>query len=212
MRRMPRPPLPACEWCGTGEAPDGLGWTTTIASPEPATDDGRLVVTEANRSHAAAGVTRPSGPRSERLHFYLHEQRRRLPEARATRTGNGRGWHGLSVRSWIRDGASRGTLPRLRDTSAPPPIRARADPRTHIHITVQPPGAEEYWIDSIVIRQIDPLLTDRASRNRRSSEMTRRSGPPALGPRSRRDEQGVSHGTRDSDSCRKTSPSACGRG
>ncbi len=168
-------PLPACEWCGTGEAPDGLGWTTTIASPDEPGD--RLVVT--GTVYEAAGVTPAPGVT---LYFY-HTNNDGVYPKRGDETGNGRR-HGY-LRSWIRtDERGRYRIATIR----PAPYPGRADP-AHIHITVQPPGAEEYWIDSIVFDD-DPLLTParRAALDDRGG-----SGITSL----RRDEQGVWHGTRD---------------
>jgi len=77
---------------------------------------------------------------------------------RGNETGNGRR-HGY-LRGWARTGADgRYALHTIRPGAYP----GRNDP-AHIHVTITPPSAEEYWIDEVVFND-DPLLTaDRRSK------------------------------------------------
>lgn len=173
--QAPSAALPACEWCGTGEAPDRLEWTATIAGPDEPGE--RLVVT--GTVYEADGVTPAQGV----VLYLYHTDATGIYPKRGDETGNAQR-HGY-LRAWLRtDEHGRYRVETIRPASYP----TRTEP-AHIHVTVQPPDREEFWIDSIVFDD-DPLLTParRAALKNRGG-----SGIATL----RQDEQGVWHGTRD---------------
>jgi protocatechuate 3,4-dioxygenase beta subunit len=137
-------PLPTCEWCGATEAPADVDWSTTIAGPEEPGEP--LVITGTvygpNGSTPAPGV----------ILYVYHTNAEGIYPTRGTETGNGRR-HG-SLRSWVKtDGQGRYRVKTIRPGTYP----TRSEP-AHIHMTVKPPGVEEYWIDSLVFAG-DPLIT-----------------------------------------------------
>lgn len=164
-----RPPLPACEWCGSAEAPATLTSTARLAaSDEPGE---RLVVTgtifERDGRTPAAGV----------LLYAYQTDATGVYAMRGTETGNGLR-HG-ALRGWLRTAADG----RYRiETIRPAPYPGR-NAAAHIHVTLTPVGGDEGWIDEIVFAD-DSLLTERE-----------RNGRGVVQPH--RDGRGVSHATRD---------------
>ena len=140
----PSRPLPACEWCGTDEAPDQVSWETTIADAnEPGQ---RLTISgtvyQSDGQSPAEGVI---------LYIY-HTNAKGLYEKKGDETGNGRR-HGY-LRGWVKTNAQG----QYRfQTIKPAPYPSRKE-EAHIHMTVKEPDKSEYWIDSIVFDD-DPLLT-----------------------------------------------------
>lgn len=136
--------LPACEWCGTAEAPDDLEATVTIAGDDEPGQ--RLVV------HGV--VYRPDGetPAGDVILYVYHTNAEGIYATRGNETGNGRR-HG-HLRGWLRtDGDGRYEIRTIRPGSYP-----GRDAAQHIHVTVQEPdGTPEYWLSSFKFAD-DPLL------------------------------------------------------
>jgi protocatechuate 3,4-dioxygenase beta subunit len=138
-------PLPDCEWCGTAEAPKQLSWRTTIAGPDEPGDP--LVI--------SGTVYQPDGrtPAPDVVLYAYHTNNEGIYPKRGGETGNARR-HGY-LRGWLRTN-ERGQyeITTIRPASYP----TRTEP-AHIHVTLQPPGQEEYWIDSVLFEG-DPLLQE----------------------------------------------------
>ena len=161
--------LPPCEWCGADEAPADLDWQATIAGPE---EPGEPLVISGT-VYEADGETPAEGV----LLYVHHTNSEGLYPRRGDEVGNARR-HGY-LRAWMRtDERGRYRFTTIRPGTYP----TRAAP-AHIHVTVTPPGEEEYWIDSFVFEG-DPLL---------SEEDERGSGVVPLV----RDDRGTWLGTRD---------------
>ena len=137
-------PLPACEWCGTAEAPADLDAVVTIAGDDEPGE--RLVV--------SGVVYRPDGetPAEDVILYVYHTNADGLYETRGDETGNGRR-HG-HLRGWLRtDADGRYEIRTIRPGSYP-----GRDAAQHIHVTVQEPdGTPEYWLPSFKFAD-DPLL------------------------------------------------------
>lgn len=138
------PPLPECEWCGAPEAPAGL--TATLIMPTRGEAGDRLIVEgtvyRPDEKTPAAGV----------LLYAYQTNVGGVYAKRGNETGNGRR-HGY-LRGWLRTGAD-GTY-RI-ETIKPGSYPSRSEP-AHIHMTLQPPGEPERYIDDVVFEG-DPLLT-----------------------------------------------------
>ncbi|MEL6610898.1 MAG: intradiol ring-cleavage dioxygenase [Bacteroidota bacterium] len=137
-------PLPACEWCGADEAPDDLTATDTIPThSEPG-----------ERLRLSGLVTDAEGqPMADVLVYAYHTNASGYYPHRKGEAGNERR-HGY-LRGWVRtDADGRYTFHTIR----PAPYRNHTEP-AHIHLTVQPPSADEVWIDDVMFEG-DPLLTD----------------------------------------------------
>lgn len=140
------PPLPACEWCGTAEAPADPDWEAALA---PESEPGerlevRGVVYQPDGVTPAAGVI---------LYLYHTNARGAYPRG-GNETGNGRR-HGY-LRGWVRtDDRGRYGIRTIQPGSYPEGGEA-----AHIHITVQEPdGSPEYWVDSFLFAG-DPYLEE----------------------------------------------------
>jgi len=166
----------ACEWCGAQDAPDDLSWQTTIP---PDNEPGEPLIIEGR-------VFQPNGrtPAEDVLIYVYHTNSEGIYPKRGNETGNGRR-HGY-LRGWMKtgpDGRYRFT------TIRPAGYPGRPDP-AHIHITLTPPGEEEYWIDSYWFEG-DPRITNKMRKRR-----TRPAGD--LGMISlKKDDQGRWRGKRD---------------
>ena len=138
------PPLPECEWCGAPEAPAGL--TATLIMPTRGEAGERLIV--------EGTVYRPDGktPAAGVLLYAYQTNAGGVYAKRGNETGNGRR-HGY-LRGWLRTGAD-GKY-RI-ETIKPGSYPSRNEP-AHIHMTLQPPGEPERYIDDVVFEG-DPLLT-----------------------------------------------------
>lgn len=138
------PPLPECEWCGAPEAPAGL--TATLILPTRGEAGERLIV--------EGTVYRPDGntPAAGVLLYAYQTNAGGVYAKRGNETGNGRR-HGY-LRGWLRTGAD-GKY-RI-ETIKPGSYPTRSEP-AHIHMTLQPPGEPERYIDDVVFEG-DPLLT-----------------------------------------------------
>ncbi len=144
--RGERRPLPACEWCGTSEAPVELDWQTRIASED---EPGEPLVIQGRVLHAD-GVT----PASDVVLYVYHTNAKGVYPRRGDESGNGRR-HGY-LRAWMRtDSEGRYRFETIRPAAYP----GSTEP-AHIHAVVQEPGQPETWIDSFVFDD-DPLLTER---------------------------------------------------
>lgn len=168
-------PLPACEWCGAAEAPRNLGSTLIVAGTDEPGE--RLIVT--------GTVYSPDGrtPARDILIYAYHTDAAGIYPKRGSETGNGRR-HGY-LRGWLRtDASGRYRIETIRPGSYP----GRSDP-AHIHMTLTPPGRDEFWIDAFEFDD-DPRLTP-AERARREG----RGGSGIVTPR--RDDEGVWHATRN---------------
>lgn len=137
------PPLPECEWCGAPEAPAGL--TATLIMPTRGEAGERLIV--------EGTVYRPDGTPAPGVLLYAYQTNAGGVYAkRGNETGNGRR-HGY-LRGWLRTGAD-GKY-RI-ETIKPGSYPSRSEP-AHLHMTLQPPGEPERYIDDVVFEG-DPLLT-----------------------------------------------------
>lgn len=137
-------PLPACEWCGATEAPPDVSWTTTIAGPEEPGDP--LVI--------SGTVYHPDGstPAPGVILYVYHTNAAGIYPKGGNEAGNGRR-HGY-LRSWVKtDDQGQYRVKTIRPGTYP----TCSEP-AHIHMTVKPPGVEEYWIDSLVFAG-DRLIT-----------------------------------------------------
>jgi len=137
-------PLPECEWCGAPEAPPNL--KATLIMPTKGEAGGRLIIEgtvyEADGRSPAAGV----------LLYAYHTNAAGVYARRGDERGNGRR-HGY-LRGWLRTGADG----RYRiETIKPGSYPTRSEP-AHVHMTLQPPGEPERYIDDVVFDG-DPLLT-----------------------------------------------------
>lgn len=169
LQAQTRIPLPACEWCGSSEAPAELGTTVRLADRDEPGE--RLIVTgtifEPDGRTPAAGV----------LLYTYQTDATGVYVMRGGETGNGLR-HG-ALRGWLRTAADgRYRIETIRPATYPDRSEA-----AHIHITLTPVGETEGWIQSILFAD-DPLLTAAQQR-----------GPGVV--RVRRDGAGVLHGTRD---------------
>lgn len=128
-------PLPACEWCGTGEAPDSLGWRVTIAGEDE----------PGQRIRIRGVVYQPDGetPAPDVILYLYHTNADGIYAKLGDESGNGRR-HG-HLRGWLRtDDRGRYEIRTIRPGNYP-----GRDAEQHIHVTVQEPdGTPEYWIPS----------------------------------------------------------------
>jgi protocatechuate 3,4-dioxygenase beta subunit len=138
------PALPECEWCGAPEAPAVL--TPTLIMPTEGEAGERLIV--------EGTVYRPDGktPAAGVLMYTYHTNAGGVYAKRGNETGNGRR-HGY-LRGWLRTGPD-GKY-RI-ETIKPGSYPSRSEP-AHVHMTLQPPGEPERYIDDVVFEG-DPLLT-----------------------------------------------------
>lgn len=136
--------LPACEWCGTAEAPDNLDASVTIAGEDEPGE--RLLI--------RGVVYEPDGetPADGVILYLYHTNADGIYEKRGDETGNGRR-HG-HLRGWLAtDAAGRYEIRTIRPGSYP-----GRDAAQHIHVTVQEPDrTPEYWIPSFKFAD-DPHL------------------------------------------------------
>ncbi|HYK01892.1 MAG TPA: intradiol ring-cleavage dioxygenase [Thermoanaerobaculia bacterium] len=139
--------LPACEWCGTSEAPAKLASTVSLA---PASEPGeRMVIT--------GTIFRRDGktPAKNALLYVYHTNAQGVYPKRGNETGNAQR-HGY-LRGWLRtDAQGRYRIESIRPGSYP----GRRDP-SHIHPTVKIDGHDEFWIDEFLFDD-DPKLTPEA--------------------------------------------------
>jgi protocatechuate 3,4-dioxygenase beta subunit len=137
-------PLPACEWCGTAEAPAELDWGVTIAGPDE----------PGQRIRIDGVVYRPDGrtPAAGVVLYVYHTNADGVYERLGDETGNGRR-HG-HLRGWLRTAEDgRYQIRTIRPGNYP-----GRDAAQHIHVTVQEPdGTPEYWLPSFKFAD-DPLL------------------------------------------------------
>jgi len=136
--------LPVCEWCGTAEAPANL--RPALIMPTKGEAGERLII--------EGTVYKPDGktPAADVLLYAYHTNAGGVYAKRGNETGNGRR-HGY-LRGWLRTGADgRYRIETIRPGSYP----TRSEP-AHVHMTLQPPGEPERYIDDVVFTD-DPLLT-----------------------------------------------------
>ena len=169
-------PVPTCEWCGAAEAPAALSDTLRM----PPTYGEPLVVT--------GTVTRGGRPAPGVLLYAYHTDASGRYTPSAHPSGN-EARHGR-LRGWLRTG--QGGRYRI-ETVRPGPYPGRPDPQ-HLHLTVQPPGEAERWIDEVVFDD-DPRLTP--------TLLARQEGRGGSGvTHPLRDKNGVWHAVRDIDLAR----------
>lgn len=142
------PPLPACEWCGTDEAPAELSWGATIA---PDSEPGERLVVRGVAYHPD-GVT----PAPDVVLYFYQTNADGVYPTRGDETGNARR-HGY-LRGWIRtDDRGRYEIRTIRPGNYPGRSAA-----AHIHVTAQEPnGGPEYYIGELLFAD-DPHLRDPA--------------------------------------------------
>lgn len=139
------PQLPECEWCGAPEAPAGL--TSTLIMPTQGETGERLIIE--GTVYRSDGKTPAAGV----LLYAYHTNAGGVYAKRGNETGNGRR-HGY-LRGWLRTGAD-GKY-RI-ETIKPGSYPTRSEP-AHVHMTLQPPGEPERYIDDVVFegdRAADP--------------------------------------------------------
>jgi protocatechuate 3,4-dioxygenase beta subunit len=145
----PRSTLPDCEWCGATEAPPGIGWKTTIP---PQGEPGEWITVKGRVVHADKKT-----PAADVIVYVYHTNADGIYPRRGDETGNGRR-HGY-LRGWMKTNA----MGEYQFTTIKPAAYPTRTEPAHIHVVVQEPGKEEYWLDSYMFDD-DPLLT----RDRRS--------------------------------------------
>lgn len=150
--RAGEPPLPACEWCGTAEAPDSLGWRVTIAGSE---EPGQRI-----RIHGVVYLPDGRTPAPDVLLYLYQTNADGIYEKRGDETGNGRR-HG-HLRDWLRtDEAGRYEIRTIRPGNYP-----NRNEEQHVHVTVQEPdGTPEYWLPSFKFTDDPYLDTDPGAPN-----------------------------------------------
>ncbi len=137
-------PLPACEWCGAAEAPAEL--SATLRMPVEDEPGERLII--------EGTIYQPDGatPAAGVLLYAYHTNAAGAYPRRGDETGNGRR-HGY-LRGWLRTGADG----RYRIETIRPGTYPTRDEPAHVHMTLQPPGEPERYIDDVVFED-DPLVT-----------------------------------------------------
>ncbi len=137
-------PLPACEWCGAAEAPAEL--SATLRMPVEDEPGERLII--------EGTIYQPDGatPAAGVLLYAYHTNAAGAYPRRGDETGNGRR-HGY-LRGWLRTGADG----RYRIETIKPGTYPTRDEPAHVHMTLQPPGEPERYIDDVVFED-DPLVT-----------------------------------------------------
>jgi protocatechuate 3,4-dioxygenase beta subunit len=169
------PALPDCEWCGAAEAPAELTSTAVLAGPD---EPGERLVVE-GVIYEADGRTPAEGV----LLYAYNTNAEGVYQPGPDPTGNERR-HGR-LRGWLRTGSDG----RYRIETVRPAAYPGSTIPAHVHMTVQPPGGEEDWIDSIHFAD-DPLLTERQRRRLRG-----KGGSGIVQPT--QDENGVQRAERD---------------
>ena len=171
----PAAPLPECEWCGAPEAPESLGSTLVIPTDGEA---GERMVIEGT-IFGADGTTPAAGV----LLYAYHTNAGGVYPKRGNETGNARR-HGY-LRGWLRTGADgRWRIETIKPGSYP----SHGEP-AHVHVTLQPPGEPERYIDDVVFEG-DPFLTPEYR-----ARLQRQGGSGIV--RLERGTDGVFRGTRD---------------
>ncbi|MCB0662576.1 MAG: hypothetical protein KDC24_07545 [Saprospiraceae bacterium] len=136
--------LPSCEWCGCNEAPEDIGYTTTIAPfGEPGTP-----LELSGTVYLEDGIT----PASDVIIYAYHTNAKGLYAKKGDETGNGLR-HGY-LRGWVKTNEQGQYKFR---TIKPAPYPTREEP-AHIHMTLKAPGYPEYWIQSTLFKG-DPLIS-----------------------------------------------------
>ncbi len=166
----------ACEWCGAQDAPDDLSWQTTIP---PDNEPGEPLIIEGR-------VFQPNGrtPAEDVFIYVYHTNSEGIYPKRGNETGNGRR-HGY-LRGWMKTGPDG----RYRFTTIRPASYPGRPAPAHIHITLTPPGEEEYWIDSYWFEGA-PRITNKMRKRR-----TRPAGESGI-ISLKKDDQGRWRGKRD---------------
>ena len=137
-------PLPACEWCGAGEAPAAPGWDVRIAAPE---EPGEALVLS-----GTVFVADGRSPAPGVILYLYHTNAGGIYPKRGDETGNGRR-HGY-LRGWLRTD-ERG---RYRFTTIRPGSYPGGTEPAHIHVVVKEPGKDETYLDDFNFED-DPLVT-----------------------------------------------------
>lgn len=151
---------PDCEWCGAQDAPprESLSHVLTIAGPD---EPGERMVLRGRVFHSDGETPAPGV-----LMYAYHTDATGVYRPGANATGNARR-HG-ELRGWLITGP-RGEY-EIR-TTRPGGYPGRSDPQ-HVHITFQPQGEPEQWVESTLFAN-DPRITDA---ERRESERAGRFG------------------------------------
>lgn len=165
-----------CEWCGAPDAPASVPVTTmTIATADEPGERLRISGTVYQRD----GKT----PAANILLFAYHTNAAGDYPLRGDERGNARRQGYL--RGWLRtDADGRYVLHTIRPGAYP-----GGKVPAHIHLTIQQPGYDEYWIDEIFFAD-DPQLTPAI---RQRQQLRGGSGIVRLS----RDERGTLHGVRN---------------
>lgn len=141
----PPDPLPACEWCGAQDAPDNLTHVATLVDK----DEPRRPITLRGVVYHPDGIT----PAPNVLIYAYNTDDTGVYRTDGSETGNGRR-HG-QLRGWLRtDEAGRYEIRTIYPGGYP-----GREESSHVHLTLTPPGGEEYWIDATLFDD-DPRLTE----------------------------------------------------
>lgn len=136
--------LPDCEWCGTAEAPANISAKTRIA---PKGEPGQAIVLS-GKVFREDGITPAEGV----IIYAYHTNAEGYYKKTGTEKGNGQR-HG-HLRGWVKtDKKGNYSI----QTIKPAPYPSRKEP-AHIHMTIEAPGQQEYWIPSTLFKG-DPLIT-----------------------------------------------------
>jgi len=150
-----------CEWCGAAEAPENPGSHAVIAGPDEPGE--RMLI------HGT--VYGPDGetPAPGVLLYVYHTNADGVYPKRGDETGNGRR-HGF-LRAWlVTDQRGRYSFESIR----PAPYHSHGGEPAHVHMTVTPPGGEEFWVHSIWFED-DPRVTPAAV-----ADLKRPAGDPVV--------------------------------
>lgn len=137
--------LPACEWCGTSEAPSSVGSHTMVV---PLTEPGERIFIS-GKVYQEDGVT----PAPNVMIYVYHTNVAGKYPKRNDLTGNGQR-HGY-LRGWMKTDA-RGAY--SFETIYPGYYPGNNSEPSHIHYVLQPPGWEEYWIASLLFEGDDRVM------------------------------------------------------
>lgn len=167
--------MPACEWCGAGEAPSNVSWQTTI----PGKNEPGEWITIRGRVFERDGETPAEGV----ILYVYHTNAKGIYEKKGNETGNGKR-HGY-LRGWMRTNA-KGEYQFT--TIKPAPYPGGMEP-AHIHLVVMKKNEGEYTLESYHFDD-DEVLTEV-----RRSEIVKRDEGGILKLKS--DGKGMLEGTRD---------------
>jgi protocatechuate 3,4-dioxygenase, beta subunit len=166
-----------CNWCGTSEAPENVGWRAVIPPKNEPGD--KLII--------SGTVYLPDGksPAKDAIIYVYHTNIEGVYPKRGDEKGNGE-YHGY-LRGWMKTN-SNGKYEF--ETIRPAPYHSHGGEPAHIHYTVQAEEYPEYWLTATWFAN-DPRVTDEYTKS------VQRSGGFSNIINLTKDDQSVYRGTRD---------------